>query len=49
VKGILYRMQDMEIPFSGSESTLLGLIKELGFKHVPTFTVKKVNIKINFF
>jgi hypothetical protein len=34
VKGILYRMQDKEIPFSGSESTLLGLIKELGFKHV---------------
>jgi hypothetical protein len=27
-------MQDMEIPFSGSKSTLLGLIKELRFKHV---------------
>jgi hypothetical protein len=34
-------MQDMEIPFSGSKSTLLGLIKELGFKHVKLTQVAK--------
>ena len=34
IKGILSRMQDMEIPFTGRESTLRGIIKELGFKYV---------------
>ncbi|CAH1381646.1 unnamed protein product, partial [Tenebrio molitor] len=43
VKGILYRKQDdMEIPFSGSESTLLRLIKELGFKWHKTEDNRKV-------
>ncbi|KAJ3638512.1 hypothetical protein MTP99_001872 [Tenebrio molitor] len=32
----------MEIPFSGSESTLLGLIKELGFKWRKTEDNRKV-------